>query len=98
MSDPDRLLSYPFIVVRIACTRCSRKGSYRLARLAERYGADIRLTELLELLSADCRLRETKGFVGSHLTCGAKFTDLGRRGPPDMPPAVPRMRVVGGRR
>ena len=98
MSDPDRLLSYPFIVVRIACTRCSRKGSYRLARLAERYGADVSMVELLHALSADCRFRQIKRVAGHYETCGAHFPDLSRPEPPDMPPTTPRLRVVKGSR
>ena len=96
--NSDRLLGYPYVVVRVGCTKCGRSGSYQLARLAERYGANIRLTELLNMLSADCKLRGgSKGFVGSHLTCGAIFPDLGKGGPPDTPPAAP-LRVVGGRK
>ena len=32
--------STPFVVVRIACRQCSQRGSYRLARLAAKYGRD----------------------------------------------------------
>jgi hypothetical protein len=28
MPDPDALVSYPWIIVRIACRRCDRRGSY----------------------------------------------------------------------
>jgi hypothetical protein len=38
--DRDRLAFYPFVVVRIACRQCSQRGSYRLARLAAKYGRD----------------------------------------------------------
>src|SRR5271163_4032441 len=34
MDQRDCLAFYPFVVVRIACRVCSRRGSYRLARLA----------------------------------------------------------------
>ena len=38
---PDgRLRDYPFVVVRFACRECPRLGRYRLAVLAERFGAD----------------------------------------------------------
>jgi hypothetical protein len=37
--DCDRFASYPFVVVRTACRVCSRSGSYRLARLAAKYGS-----------------------------------------------------------
>ena len=29
----DRLGFYPFVIVRVSCRRCTRRGSYRLARL-----------------------------------------------------------------
>jgi hypothetical protein len=38
MDDRDCLAFYPFVVVRIACRVCSRTGSYRLARLAAKFG------------------------------------------------------------
>jgi hypothetical protein len=43
MDDPrDReiLAYYPYVVVRIGCDRCTRKGAYRLARLAAKFGPD----------------------------------------------------------
>jgi hypothetical protein len=35
IDDGDCLAHYPFVVVRIACRVCSRRGSYRLARLPQ---------------------------------------------------------------
>ena len=99
MDSADKLISYPFVIVRIACTRCSRKGSYRLARLAERYGAEIRMPELLALLSGDCVFRGNKRFAGSYETCGAVYSDLGTPPtPPDLPPTMARLKVVKGGR
>lgn len=40
MSPGGRLRDYPYIVVRFACRGCPRMGRYRLAVLAERFGAD----------------------------------------------------------
>ena len=40
-------MRYPFVVVRIGCDLCERAGAYRLARLAEKFGAGISLDELL---------------------------------------------------
>ena len=79
-----RLSSYPYVIVRIACTRCSRSGSYRLARLADRYGAEIELPWLMEHLAGDCKLRE-KGRMNIYDRCGAKFVDLVSRKPADDP-------------
>src|SRR5580700_9823646 len=38
MDNRDCLAHYPFVVVRIACRVCSRRGSYRLGRLAAKFG------------------------------------------------------------
>ena len=44
MSEPERrLVAFPYVRVRIACELCKRSGSYRLARLATKYGAEIPL-------------------------------------------------------
>ncbi len=45
---------FPYVVVRLACAKCEREGSYRLARLAAKYGLDIRLPDLLAALASDC--------------------------------------------
>jgi hypothetical protein len=57
MDDRDRLAFYPFVVVRISCRVCSRSGSYRLARLAAKYGPEITLRDLTERFSYDCLWR-----------------------------------------
>jgi hypothetical protein len=43
MDNRDRLALYPYIVVRMGCRLCSRRGAYRLARLAAKYGPEIGL-------------------------------------------------------
>lgn len=45
------LADYPYVVVRVECGLCGRRGRYRLARLAERYGADIALEDLLDQIA-----------------------------------------------
>jgi len=86
----DTLATYPFVLVRLACTQCSRKGSYRLARLAEKYGAQIEMRQLLEYLAGDCRdWRPRHPF---RPRCAAYFCDLGSGRPPDLP--GPRLKLV----
>ena len=88
-----RLSAYPFVVVRISCSRCARKGQYRLARLADRYGAEIELPILLGHLAAGCDKRDVRRHVYDF--CGAYFPDLNGAKPPDVPPPLPiRLRVV----
>lgn len=92
----DRLLSYPYVVVRIGCEHCARRGVYRLARLAARFGPEIRLDELLAALTADCAARNPRHPY--HRGCQARFTDLDPpRRPPDQPAAALKV-VQGGKR
>ena len=66
-----RCRTYPYIVVRFSCRHCPRIGRYRVAVLAERYGADIEMDDLLEEVSASCRARVSE----RALACGAYFPD-----------------------
>jgi hypothetical protein len=53
-----RLVDFPYVLVRLRCDACKRAGSYRLARLAVKFGAEILLDDLLVRLSADCPWRD----------------------------------------
>jgi hypothetical protein len=88
----ETLSGYPYVIVRLACTECSRTGSYRLARLAEKYGAQIDMLQLLEFLAGDCRYWGRPRHP-IHKGCGAYFCDLESGKPPDLP--GPRLRAVG---
>jgi len=92
----DVLSSYPYVVVRIACRRCTRKGSHRLARLAAKYGAEIPITELLAHLAGDCAIWDTRHPGAPR--CGAYFVDLDFPArPPDRPTeGMRRLRLVKG--
>jgi hypothetical protein len=48
------LAEYPFDMVRLACTKCDRRGQYRKATLIERYGADANMVDLRLKLAAGC--------------------------------------------
>ena len=54
--------------VRIACRVCSRGGSYRLARLAAKFGPEITLRDLLQKFSYDCLWRAEAASLES---CGS---------------------------
>ena len=92
----DALSSYPYVVVRIACRRCTRKGSYRLARLAAKYGAEIPMMELLAHLAGDCAIWDTRHPGAPR--CGAYFVDLDFPAPPPDRPTegMRRLRLVKG--
>jgi hypothetical protein len=84
---------YPYIVVRLACRQCTRIGRYRLAVLAERFGADAELLNVLEAISGSCS-EHRRGLV-----CGAYLPDVPPPRPPDLPRALlPRegLKIVRG--
>jgi hypothetical protein len=54
----DTLATFPYVVARLACRMCPRRGRYRLARLAAEHGAEIEMTELLAKLAGKCSGRE----------------------------------------
>lgn len=96
----NRLSDYPWVVVRLRCRYCQRQGSYRLARLAAKFGAEIGLEDLLDKLAFDCPWRRdpADGPPGKYdPKCGACFIDLDGAPPPsDLPPGVMGLRVVRG--
>jgi hypothetical protein len=92
-----RLRDYPYVVVRFACRHCPRLGRYRVAVLAERYGADVDMEDVLKAVSSSCRART--GARG--VNCGAYFPDLPPEKPPDLPPALlprERLKIIRGGR
>jgi|SRR5690606_1064957 len=97
-----RLSSYPFVVVRIACRLCRRQG-HRLARLAERFGAETEVEAVLDALTADCAHkpdpRRRRRHRYSPDICHAELIDLVEpRLPPDLPPGLGGLRVIEGGR
>lgn len=99
MDDPrdrDVLVYFPYILVRIGCARCTRTGAFRLARLAEKFGANISLDNLIAKLTWDCAFRNARHPIMGH--CEARYLDLGPppRPPPDLPPKPLRV-IPGGR-
>src|SRR5271155_2181860 len=102
MDDRDRLAFYPFVVVRIACRVCSRSGSYRLARLAAKFGPEITLRDLTDRFSYDCLWRAEARSKKSKSACGVYLPDLEQ--PPeanereDCEEAAKRSPAIGHRR
>jgi hypothetical protein len=78
MDDPrDReiLAYYPYVVVRLACDRCTRTGAFRLARLAAKFGPNISLDHLIaKLVAAECPYWKARHPY--HGTCRARSSIL----------------------
>ncbi len=96
MDDRDRLALYPFVVVRIGCRQCSRKGAYRLARLAAKFGPEITLRDLTNRFSYDCMWRAEARSKKGKSACGVYLPDLEHKRPPDLPPGMVKLRLVKG--
>lgn len=91
------LAEYPYVVVRFACTICRRRGQMRLARAAEKYGADIGMLALMNNVAWSCPLprrgSEHAKAQKYGARCGIYLPDIGEGGPPpDMPPVA--LRIV----
>jgi hypothetical protein len=61
-------------ILRVECTKCSRKGQYRVARLIEKYGRMGNMMKWKELLNWDCSKRDGRLHDRCDLIC------------PDLPP------------
>jgi hypothetical protein len=70
------------------------EGQLSLARLADKYRAEVPLTDLLGDLAGDCAMWEPRHPIMER--CGAYFVDLDfPKPPPDLPPeARPKLRAV----
>jgi hypothetical protein len=98
----ERLADFPWVVVHVDCPLCPhRKGRYRLARLAEKYGADIRLCDLIDKIAFDCPWRSQPGERPPNQDdpkCKARFTDLNPTShpPPDLSLMKRKLTVIEG--
>ncbi len=88
MQRPTKLSNYPWVVVRFDCTLCQRRGCYRLARLAARYGPEQDLEGLLRDLASTCPYWNERPRKYEP-RCGARLYDLEVGLPPPHLPAPP---------
>ena len=92
---PRRLSQYPHGRLTVVCTQCRRRGSYSVARLAVRFGAEVELDVLLMSLTASCPWQFPPGTRGPRkyqARCLAFLAELS--GP--RPPTRERLRVLQG--
>ena len=66
------LAEYPMDMVRLACTKCDRRGQYRKATLLERYGSDQEHGRPAARLAADCPKIATGKIMD---LCGVYYPD-----------------------
>lgn len=55
-----RLSQFPHVVFRMSCSLCTRRGTYRLARLAEKFGAETEVEDVVRAISMDCPWQRSK--------------------------------------
>jgi hypothetical protein len=91
MDEQDYLVFYPFVVVPLACHVCSRKGSYRLARLAAKFGL---VAAYATLPIGSPTIARGCGGALEAPSCGAYLADLEQPRPPDLPPGRARLRLI----
>lgn len=94
MDRTHRHRDYPYVIVRFACRDCPRLGRYRLAVLAEKFGADALMVDVLEAVAAGC-LRNKERHPGRR--CQSYLPDLLDPKPPDLPNTTSRrLRLIAG--
>ena len=84
--------------MRVDCKLCPRHGCYRLARLAQQFGAEMELERLVAVLARDCPYwrNEPRPY---EVRCGARLTDWDQGRPKlDMPPRTKRLEPARGDR
>jgi hypothetical protein len=97
--EDTTLLHYPWVVIRLRCHYCERLADARLAACVARFGTRATLGELLDRFVAGCAwdphsvLRKPQKYGHK---CGAYCPDIGRSGPPDLPPALAGLRIIDG--
>ena len=60
-------------MLKVACSRCERRGRYRLDNLIARHGADAPMRVIVPELTADCPLRESPALMER---CDILFPEL----------------------
>jgi hypothetical protein len=66
-------LSRYLAILDAACSKCERRGRYKVAELVKRHGAGVGLPDLRAVLAADCpRINATS----IHDSCGVHYPHL----------------------
>ncbi len=90
-----KLSAFFFVLLRIGCDRRDRRGQYRLARLAQSFGAEATLEEVVAKLGADYPYRYD--VRRNEHVCRARVLDMEPPPrPPDLPPEMLKLKVIRG--
>lgn len=98
-NEDTALLDFPWVVVRFRCHFCKRSKDARLAGLARDFGEHTTLGLLLSEFVRRCRwdpqdpARKPQKYG---MKCGAYMPDIGRVGPPDLPPGMLEWKLIEG--
>ena len=60
-------------MLRVTCNKCERAGRYRLDRLIKECGREVKITDWLDEITADCPKKQAHNMNDA---CGARFPDL----------------------
>ncbi|MFC5391603.1 hypothetical protein [Bosea vestrisii] len=93
------LREYPWILLRFRCHYCERVGDERLADCVAQFGTKAPIGRLLRAFIAACPWDPHSGTRKPQkygMKCGAYMPDIGRVGPPDLPPALLEWRLIEG--
>jgi hypothetical protein len=98
-ADSAALEQLPCVIVRFSRTLCPRRGEYRLARLAAKYGPEADLASVLHAVTLDCpysRHPSRPKPEKYEARCGARYEDLAAEAlvPEDVPPAAERAKLT----
>jgi hypothetical protein len=64
------LAEWPYLMARLACDLCPRRGQYRKDRLIARFGGDVLMPDVRHLI-AQCPRKDAPGAA-----CGVYYADL----------------------
>jgi hypothetical protein len=93
------LRDFPWVIVRFRCTYCRRGGDSKLAVLAWLYGANSTLRDMLDKFVTRCPWDPHNPSWKPQkygMRCGAYCPDVGRQGPPDLPPSMTGLTIIEG--
>lgn len=97
--DEDTTLEhFPWVVIRFRCTLCKRWADARLAKVACKFGHGETIGALVRRFTSTCPnfAFRRNGVRYPDQQCGGYCPDVGRHGPPDLPPSMSGLTLIEG--